>query len=238
MHLDIVILAVILLILALAIAILGVDLLVRMRRKTPPSVKAENPSSDVPRVPAPAPVLKVTDHPPLPQTKSPKPEEEAAFAPHRPAPQALGSNGGKTVKPQPDKLAFSAIQDEIRAALQAATKEAPSTPSANPALLNWSEPGRLAVLSLGDASPTTALSLLQAQGVHILIVPETHPFPTPNRNIELLCLSDHEDASLTTLATGLRAKLAKGERIAFYTETGLTGSAALLAARLSSRSAV
>lgn len=219
MHLDVVILALTLIVLTIAIAILGLDLLLRVRHKPPRQPAPEKISSDALE----------------PQQKQ-KPEETEK-ASILPAADPASLKVPPTTPKRPEILAFSTIQDEIKAALRAATQEASPSVSTNPASLNWSEQGRLAVLSLGDSAPESAWPLLQAQGIHILIVPQLHPFPAPNRSMELLCLPDNDEAELNTMAAGLRAKLVKGERIAFYTETGLTGPAALLAARLSSRSA-
>ena len=136
----------------------------------------------------------------------------------------------------PATIAFHTIQSEIRAALEAAAAQetGPVTAPAIP-LLNWTEPGRLAVLSLGESPPEAAWTMLKAQGVDLLIIAEDHMILPPNGEIELLVLTDLDEATLLKLIAALRARLAKGGRIAFYTETGLTGGAALLAARLSTR---
>lgn len=240
MHLDIVILSIILLVLAVAILSLCGNLLLRTKSAAPlPAHEINDHFEDVPQVAE-------TALPPLHVYEDTTAEKPTDFVFRRnliqdrpPAPPA------ETQPPSapPAKIAFSTIQDEIRAALgQAAngstTSSAPAAlPLSAPALpvLTWTEEGRLAVLSLGNATAETAWSLLQTHGVHILIVPQDHPFPAASRMIELIYLSSYNDASMPELIGRLRAKLAKGERIAFYTETGLSGTGAFLAARLSGR---
>ncbi len=135
--------------------------------------------------------------------------------------------------PPPAPLDFSTIQSEIRAVLGAAP---PSPPPAAPrqAQLSWTEPQRLAVLSLAGAPPEAGFALLREHGISTLIAATGHPFRRPVEEIEILSLPDGTDTA-APLAARLRAKLANGERIAFHTETGLSGASALLAARFSSR---
>lgn len=239
-HLDIVILSIILLVLGVAILILCGNLLLRTRRAVSlPTNEINDRLKNVPQAPETALTpLRVYEH-----TTEEKPTDfvfrRNLIQDHPPAPPA----DAPPPSVPPAKIAFSTIQDEIRAALgQAANGSTTSSavapsPVAAPVLpaLAWTEEGRLAVLSLGDATAETAWSLLQAHGVHILIVPQDHPFPAASRMIELIYLSSYNDASMPELIGRLRAKLAKGERIAFYTETGLSGTGAFLAARLSGR---
>lgn len=234
MHPDMAILFIVLLVLAVAILILGWDLLMRPRsRVQPPALPDENdPFEDVLQT------VETEDAlPPILDEPARRPED---FVFRRNLAQTLTAPADTVPdsKPAPPtKIEFSTIQNEIRAALGQAAQNPTPAPSASSAILSWAESGRLAVLSLGDAPPEIAWPLLQAQGIHILVVPEDHPFPPPNRTIELLCLADMDEAEMSALVSGLRAKLTKGERIAFYTETGLTGPAAFLAARLSGRTA-
>lgn len=233
-HPDMAILVIVLLILAVAILIIGWDLLMRPRRSIKSSPVADNNDNfedvlqavEAEEAPAPTHELKIE-------------QTDSAFRRnHDQPPLTVSSQSPSQVQPSsPTKIEFSTIQNEIRAALGQAAQSATQAPAPRSATLSWTESGRLAVLSLGDTPPENAWPLLQAQGIYILIVPETHPFPPPNRTIDLLCLPDIDEATMSALIAKLRAKLAKGERIAFYTETGLTGPAALLAARLSGRMA-
>ena len=142
--------------------------------------------------------------------------------------------------PQPESpprapLDISTIQSEIRAVLG----PAPSSPlhaSPHLAQLTWTQPQRLAVLALAGAPPKAGLALLRAHGIFTLIAATGHPFRRPVEEIEILSLPDGADAA-APLAAQLRAKLAAGERIAFHAETGLSGAAAQLVARFSSRQA-
>lgn len=225
MHLNMIILSLILVALVLAIIILGAGVLTDVRRskiKPPPVCPEafEDPLEEIATTP------KADEAPPKPlnvvPSSIPAPEVQADKIPDTPVlPTA--------------KIAFNTIQSEIRAAFEAAS-QAPHPPQEiRSALLNWIEPGRLAVLSLGDVAPASAWQLLRAEGIRILIVQEDHPFPAPDKTIELLCLDDQETASLSSLITKLRARLAQGEPVAFHTESGLTGTAAFLAVRLSNR---
>lgn len=227
-QLNMTILSLILVALLLAIIFLGAGLLADARRsKTKPRLILSDNFEDALRV--------VEATPPVEDTP-PKTPASAEFS--RPAPQPPASRPGKVPGQEAlptAKIAFSTIQSEIRAALEAASQTTVPAHSARTALLNWAESGKLAVLSLGDAPPASAWPLLQAQGIRILIVQEDHPFPPPDNAIELLCLRDQDTASLSPLITKLRARLAQGEPVAFHTESGLTGTAAFLAARLSSR---
>lgn len=242
-HPDMAILFVILLVLAIAILILAWDLLARPRRRvSEPAAPKDNDTfndnfEDVLRA------VEVNDPRPTPADKPADQPADFVFRRHLTPPLSTPVEQAKKTPEAhpapPPKIEFSTIQNEIRAALgQAAQSPRPvPAPAPHTAMLSWAESGSLAVLSLGDADPEIAWPLLQTHGIHILVVPEGHPFPPPNRTIELLCLADIDEAAMATLIAGLRAKLAKGERIAFYTETGLTGPAALLAARLTNRTA-
>lgn len=136
--------------------------------------------------------------------------------------------------PPPAPVDFSTIQSEVRAVLEAAGP-ASAPPPGGPQLI-WTEPERLAVLSLGEASPEAGLALLRKNSVHTLLAAHGHCFRPSVEGVEILSLPDGADAA-APLAALLRARLAGGEPVAFHTETGLTGAAALLAARLSSRRA-
>ncbi|MDE1897119.1 MAG: hypothetical protein KGH91_08595, partial [Rhodospirillales bacterium] len=131
---------------------------------------------------------------------------------------------------QPD---ISAIRSEVRAVLEAAAPAAPQQPAPEAKLL-WTEADRLAVLSLAGASPASGLALLKRYSIGTLIAAPGHPFRVVEGGIEILPLPDGFRAAAPLVAL-LRAKLGQGERIAFHTETGLSGAAALLAARFSSR---
>lgn len=230
-HLDMLLLFIVLLVLALFIMIIGGGLLSHGSRRPAPRKIQPEIFEDVLRA------------------------VEAAEPPRAPPIQERGSNSSgpsfgvganqsqkafetpvRNAAPKPpEKVAFSTIQHEIRAALGSATRDttiqtAPDTP-----VLQWLEPGRLAILSLGHATPESAWSVLQTWEVNILVTPEAHPFPTPNRALELLCLPNRAEAIIPVLAVKLRAKLAKGERIAFYGTPQLTGSVALLADQLASQ---
>lgn len=240
-HQDMAILFIVLLVLAMAILVLAWDLLRRPRHRSNPLPRLNETDGfeNLDETDNFEDVLHIVEagDTPAPLTNGPvsKPAD-FVFRRHLTQPLSTPDNTAQETQPSPPpKIEFSTIQNEIRAALEQAaqTPKPASPPSA--AMVSWTESGRLAVLSLGDAPPEIAWSLLQAQGIHILIVPEDHPFPPPNRTIELLCLPEMDEAAMSALIARLRAKLAKGERIAFYTEAGLTGSAALLAARLSGR---
>ncbi len=136
--------------------------------------------------------------------------------------------------PPPAPLDFSTIQSEVRAALGAAAPAFPP-PIPHGAQLTWTEPGRLAVLSLAGAPAEAGLALLRDHGVATLIAASGHPFRLPVEGIDILSLPHGSGAA--ALTTRLRAKLADGGRIAFHTESGLSGAAAQLAARFSSRQA-
>lgn len=225
-HPTSVVLFLILLILCLAIVILGRSLLARPDREEADTPALIENFEDVLRA--------VEDIPPPAEDNA---RDTTDFVFRRRLAQSLATppESPSNSSPPPKAIDFSTIQREIRAALGTATQETEPASSSKNASLKWTEPDRLAVLSLGNAKPQTAWSLMQTQGIHILIVPETHPFPAPNRNIELICLPDHGEPDISALISKLRAKLTKGERIAFYTEAGLSGPTALLAARLSSR---
>lgn len=232
MHLDIAILSTLLLALAVAILCLCASFLLRPRRPTPRRFHERNENFED--------VLCAVESalPPLPFHEDDAQNKPTDFVFRRKFIQeqeAASATDAQHLPPPPAKIAFSTIQDEIRAALSQATKASPTATAPALPTLNWTETGRLAVLSLSHAAPETAWSLLQAQDIHILIVPQNHPFSTTNRMIELICLSSYNDASMPDLIAKLRAKLTKGERIAFYTETGLSGASAFLAARLSGR---
>ena len=135
----------------------------------------------------------------------------------------------------PAPVEISIIRNEIRAVLEAPAPAAPR--HARPvAELIWTEADRLAVLSLAGATPASGLALLKRHGIGTLIAGPGHPFRQAWEAIDILLLPDGPDTT-PPLAARLRAKLARGERVAFYTETGLSGAAALLAARFSSRQA-
>lgn len=236
MHLGVTLLSIILLVLAAAIIAICVSFLLRNGRKPAASHARAVQFEDVLRAVEAMPLESEGIRPLEDGTK----QDPAGFVSRHHSTQAhpqetvIDTHRASTT---PEKIAFHAIKDEIRAALGQATQSAaPPPPPASPTL-NWTETGRLAVLSLRTASPQTAWPLLQAHGIHILIVPQGHPFPATSRMIELIFLSSYNDASMPELVAKLRAKLAKGERIAFYTETGLSGAGAFLAARLSGRSA-
>lgn len=240
-HPDIAILFIVLLVLAIAILVLGWDLVRRPRRGEKVAFVPDNSASeDHDDFETTLLAVEAEDTPPPPPEKPANRASDFVF--RRNFAQSLtapAENEPEAEPPPPTKVEFSTIQNEIRAALgQAAQSPKPNPrPAHSSAMLSWTESGRLAVLSLGDSAPEIAWPLLQAQGIHILIVPEDHPFPPPNRAIELLCLAGFDEPAITALIAKLRAKLAKGERVAFYTETGLTGPAALLAARLTGRTA-
>lgn len=149
-----------------------------------------------------------------------------------PAPPATSTASVTSALPAP--VDFSTIQNEIRAALTAPPQAEPSRP-AQGAQLTWTEPGRLAVLSLGGSTARAGLALLSAHNISVLIAPPGHPFGTHVEGIEILTVTDKDAA--VPLAVTLRAKLASGAALAFFTETGLTGAIALLAAQFSRRSA-
>ena len=146
----------------------------------------------------------------------------------RPAPEA------ETAALSPAPVEFSVIQNEVRAVLGTAPGQSSST--SHGANLAWAEPDRLAVLSLAAAAPEDGLALLRDHGITTLIAAPGHPFRQPADKFDLLSLPESADAA-APLAAKLRAKLATGEPIAFHAETALSGAAALLAARLSSRRA-
>lgn len=235
MHLALVVLLLVLLALCLAIVIMGASLLVRPRRKAelPPAQADE--FEDILRTIEARPAPTQDEMPAAPAQEAAPAETEFVFRRTRAQnrPETVEKTASAPSAP-PKPIDFDIIQREIRAALGTATQaESPAT--AGGLSLDWAEPGRLAVLSLGDAEPQAAWPLLQAEGIHILIVAADHPFPTPNRAIDLICLPEDAESAIPALIAGLRAKLAKGGRIAFYTETGLSGPMSLLAARLSSR---
>lgn len=229
-HLDMLVLFIVLLVLALAIVIIGGGLLSRRPRPHAPRTTRHETFEDVARVTKAVPPF----HAPFTQEHqgNESPPSSGPDAPQRP--EILARPTRNAAPTPPEKVAFSTIQDEIRAALGAATRDAAPQSTTDMPVLQWLEPGRLAVLSLNGAAPESVWSLLQSQGIHILVTPETHPFPTPNRAIELLCLPSRAETAIPPLATKLRAKLAKGERIAFYGESRLHGPIALLADRLAS----
>ncbi|MBU6419940.1 MAG: hypothetical protein KGQ79_09470 [Proteobacteria bacterium] len=130
------------------------------------------------------------------------------------------------------EMDMSAIRHEVRAALGTATPGAPPVK----ARLRWTDTDRMAVLSLAGAAPASGLALLKRHGIGTLIAAPGHPFKPEEEAIEILPLPDGSGTA-APLAARLRAKLARGERIAFHTETGLSGPAALLAARFASRQA-
>ena len=226
LHPILVVLFLVLLILCLAIAIRGRSLLVRPRGEDVAPPDLIDNFEDLLRAAEEIPTLPQDD-----ETDT----TDFVFRRHLSQTQAPAPDVPPPPASAPKAVDFNTIQREIRAALGTAAQAPQPAPRPKSAALRWTEPGRLAVLSLGNAAPQTAWPLLQAQGIYILIAAETHPFPAPNRNIELICLPDHGEADISALTARLRAKLTKGERIAFYTETGLYGPAALLAARLSSR---
>ncbi len=128
---------------------------------------------------------------------------------------------------------LAAIQSEIRAAFQAAGSSPAAPPRPAGAQLVWTEPGRLAVLSLGGEGAAAGIARLRARGISALIAAPGHPFP-PGGGVEIILV---EDATLAPLAARLRARLAAGEALAFHVEQGLSGAVAGLAAQLSSRRA-
>ncbi|WP_298214466.1 hypothetical protein, partial [Acidocella sp.] len=119
------------------------------------------------------------------------------------------------------------------AAFQAAGSSPAAPPRPAGAQLVWTEPGRLAVLSLGCEGAAAGIARLRARGISALIAAPGHPFP-PGGGLEIILV---EDATLAPLAARLRARLAAGEALAFHVEQGLSGAVAGLAAQLSSRRA-
>lgn len=231
MHLDMIVLFVVLLGLAFAIIVIGGGLVLPKRRpQASAPVSSDNFETVLRAVEAavPMPTPPVHDHTTASHDVLPAPEP--ALDPKLPD----EPRGHAPAKP-PEKISFSIIQQEIRAALGDLTRDALQEATTHQPSLTWKEPGRLAILALGEAAPETIWPLLQEQDIHILVVPEGHPFLLPPRAIEMLCLSDRSETSVRALAVKLRAKLAKGERVAFYAESDLAGLTAVLATRLSSR---
>ena len=236
---DILLLSATLCILSLGVVVLGLDLLSGLRRKAeiatatqddlrvflhlaPPMLMQPSPSGETQALPP------AYEKPPLP--------EEFVFRRHASRDfTAMELNPKSFRQPAQAQTNFSAIRSEIRAVLDAA---APATPRTDcpEAQLIWTETDRLAVLSLAGAEPASGLALLRLHGIGTLIVASGHPFRRTVEDIEILKLPDGA-AGTAPLAARLRAKLAQGQRIAFHTETGLGGAAAVLAARFSSRQA-
>lgn len=230
-HFGVTLLSILLLVLAAAIISLCMSFLLRTGHKTRPSPRARAETFED--------ILRAVEAGPASYLEDDTKQDLANFVFHHSAVQArplAPAIDAHSPPAPPEKISFHTIKDEIRAALGQATQSAPVVAAPASPTLNWTETGRLAVLSLRTASPKTAWPLLQSEGIHVLIVPQGHPFSTTSRTIELVCLADYNDASTAELIAKLRAKLAKGERIAFYTETGLSGAGAFLAARLSGRS--
>ncbi len=253
---DILLLSLALGILSLGVLVLGADILAGSRRRAALAaapqdelrafLRAAPPMQAPPALPEPAiPAPVAFEPPPAPTASEPAPAPAAdgfVFRRHVSRDFASMEMSHKRFRtapgietPPPAPLDFSTIQSEVRAILGAATPVLPSS-TAQAAHLIWTEPERLAVLSLAGATPETGLALLRAHGIATLIAAPGHPFRPPIEGVELLALPDGADAA-APLAAQLRAKLAEGERIAFHTETGLSGAAALLAARFSSRRA-
>lgn len=241
---DILLLSAMLCILSLGVLVLGADLLAGARRKAAMAVAPQDDLRAFLRIAPPMPMQPgqsnqvetggIYDKPPVP--------EDFVFRRRLSRDFATMEMSHKRFHPpvqekatNPAQLDISAIRSEVRAALDAASPAAPRQPAAMAQLL-WTEADRLAVLSLAGAAPEAGLALLKRHGIATLIAAPGHPFHSVGGDIEILPLPDGPGAT-APLAARLRAKLAQGERIAFYTETGLNGEAALLAARFSSRQA-
>lgn len=242
-------------VLSIGIIILGADLLTGSRRKTMLASPAPDElrrflrtappmrePSDLKDMTAPTASGTATDHsppsvpPPAPAEDPPAPDNfvfrrhaarefaamELSHKRFRPAREAPA--------PSPEPMDFSTIQNEVRAAL--GTPARPAMPHDHAATLTWTEPARLAVLTLTGDEVEAGLALLREHNIGTMIVSPGHPFRPPLADVELLCLPEGA-AAAAPLAVKLRAKLARGEAVAFYTATGLSGPAALLAARLS-----
>nr|WP_295743081.1 hypothetical protein [uncultured Acidocella sp.] len=226
-------------VLGLGILALCIDLLAGRRRRTAP---ATGPQDDLHAFLRAAPPMPVEATPrPVPPAEPPAPEPEAQPAPEtgfvfrRHAARAAMPPQASTA-PRLAGMDLTSIQNEIRAALDSLAASPPPSPAAQGAQLVWAEPGRLAVLSLGQAEPEDGLALLREAGIVALIAAQGHPFSAPGA-LEILTLPSSADAAAPLAAT-LRSRLAAGEKLAFFTdETGLSGAAATLAARLSSRRA-
>ena len=228
--------------LSLGVLALGADLFASSRRK---AAMAALPQDDLRAF------LRIA--PPMPTQPTPSGQEETANA-KPPVPEefifrrnvsrdfASMEISHKRFRPAvpeepslPAPMDFSSIQREIRAKLNASPPAVPHhTPPA--AQLLWTEAGRLAVLTLAGSAPASGLALLKQHGIGTLLAIPGHPFHATGEDIEILSLPESSGAA-ASLATRLRARLAQGGRIAFHTETGLSGTAALLAARLSTRKA-
>ncbi|MBU6449464.1 MAG: hypothetical protein KGQ26_07555 [Rhodospirillales bacterium] len=241
---DTLLLSATLCILSLGVVALGLDLLAGERRK---AASAAPPQDDLrvflrlaPPMPIHSPAGPVQTEP-TGYEKPPLPED-FVFRRHAFRNFASMEISHKRFHPpsqddatSPAHTEFSAIRSEICATLDAATPTAPRQPPSVAQLL-WTEADRLAVLSLAGAAPATGHALLKRHRIGTLIAAPGHPFDPAEEGIEILILPEGLGAT-SLLAATLRAKLAQGERIAFHTEAGLSGAAAMLAARFSSRRA-
>jgi len=246
---DILLLSVALGLLSLGILALGTDILAGSRRRAALAASPQDELRTFLRASSP---MQAQPALPEPQTVEPASPEELPMAEAAPAMDNFMFRrhvsrdfasmelshkrfrpAAESETPPPVPLDFPIIRSEIRAVLGA---PAPSSPRPAPraAQLIWTEAERLAVLSLAGATPKSGLALLREHGIATLIAAPGHPFRLPVEGIEILSLPESAGAA-APLAARLRAKLTKGERIAFHTETGLSGAAALLAARFSSR---
>lgn len=223
--------------LSLGILVLGADILASSRRRTALAASSRDELQTILRA---APPMRAASPAGAPAADLPPAPDGFVFRRHVSRDFASMELSHKRFHPAlkpdtPPPLEFSTIQSEIRAALNA---DAPIAPRRAPqaAQLIWAEPERLAVLTLSGAAPEAGIALLRRHGISTLIAARGHPFQQSTEGIEILSLPDGTDA-VAPLAARLRAKLAAQERIAFHTETGLSGAAALLAARFSNRRA-
>jgi hypothetical protein len=234
---DTLLLSATLCILSLGVVALGVDLLTGARRKANAVPPPQDDLRVFLRLAPPMPVqhgqaeqVIAIENPPLPENfvfrhrvSRDLASMEISHMRFR-APEVAGTEAAA-------EMDMSAIRQEVRAALGST---APAPPVE--AQLRWTETDRMAVLSLAGATPISGLALLKRHGISTLFAAPGHPFQPEGEAIEILPLPDGSGA-LAPLVAQLRAKLARGERIAFHTETGLSGAAALLAARFASRQA-
>lgn len=225
-------------ILSLGVVALGLDLLTGARRKAAAAVP---PQDDLrvflrlapPMTMQPGQAEQVIAHspPPLPEDFIFRRRVSRDFASMEISHKRFRSSEAAGTEAAAE-MDMPAIRHEIRTSLGNPSSE---TATAE-AQLRWTDTNRMAVLSLAGAAPDSGLALLKRYGIGTLITAPGHPFKPEGKAVEILPLPDDSGAA-APLAARLRAKLARGERIAFHTETGLSGAAALLAARFASRQA-
>ncbi len=234
---DTLLLSAILCILSLGALMIGINLFINARRK---AALAAVPQDDLRRFLRAAPPMQLSQTEVKHIDEDPPAPHNFIFRRHVSRDFASMEISHKRFRPAPENavtrpvpLDILTIRSEVRAVLEAAAPAAPQPPAPEAKLL-WTEADRLAVLSLAGASPASGLALLRRHGIGTLIAATGHPFRLGETGIEILPLPDGAKAT-APLAAQLRAKLAQGERIAFHTETGLSGAAALLATRFSNR---